>query len=167
MRMGASTIECSWKLVCMGATRTKSGRSGRNTDETWTKADEERRNNGWTTDDNQTKSEPNPDFPDGPSLHKLRTLSPSTVCPQPPNTYLPSQRSRALIGPSGVGQTKSAIATLMGPYNHIDNYVWARAHSCPSQQCGQRVGCVAQTCPQGHASPLQRGAPCSPRGNLT
>ena len=49
--------------------------------------------------------------------------------PQPNAPYPPSQRSGALIGPSGVGKTTTAIAMLMGPYRNIYSrvYVFSQA----------------------------------------
>jgi len=50
--------------------------------------------------------------------------------PQPPAPYPPSQRSGALIGPSGVGKTTTAIAMLMGPYRGVYSRVWVFSPSC-------------------------------------
>ena len=50
--------------------------------------------------------------------------------PQPPAPYPPSQRSGALIGPSGVGKTTTAIAMLMGPYKHVFSCVYVFSRSC-------------------------------------
>ena len=50
--------------------------------------------------------------------------------PQPPAPYPPSQRSGALIGPSGVGKTTTAIAMLMGPYKDVYSRVYVFSPSC-------------------------------------
>ena len=50
--------------------------------------------------------------------------------PQPPAPYPPSQRSGALIGPSGVGKTTTAIAMLMGPYRNVYSRVYVFSPSC-------------------------------------
>ena len=50
--------------------------------------------------------------------------------PQPPAPYPPSQRSSALIGPSGVGQTTTALAMLMGPYRNCYERVYVCSPSC-------------------------------------
>ena len=50
--------------------------------------------------------------------------------PQPPAPYPPSQRSGALIGPSGVGKTTTAIAMLMGPYKSVFSRVYIFSPSC-------------------------------------
>mgnify|MGYP002046274345 CR=1 FL=1 len=50
--------------------------------------------------------------------------------PQPPAPYPPSQRSGALIGPSGVGKTTTAIAMLMGPYRGVYSRVYVFSPSC-------------------------------------
>ena len=44
--------------------------------------------------------------------------------PQPPAPYPPSQRSGALIGPSGVGKTTTAISMLVGPYKNCYSRVY-------------------------------------------
>ena len=44
--------------------------------------------------------------------------------PQPPRPYPQSQRSGALIGPSGVGKTTTALAMLMGPYRNCYERVY-------------------------------------------
>ena len=44
--------------------------------------------------------------------------------PQPPAPYPPSQRSGALIGPSGVGKTTTAISMLAGPYKNCYSRVY-------------------------------------------
>ena len=50
--------------------------------------------------------------------------------PQPPAPYPPSHRSGALIGPSGVGKTTTAIAMLMGPYRGVYSRVYVFSPSC-------------------------------------
>ena len=50
--------------------------------------------------------------------------------PQPPAPYPPSQRSGALIGPSGVGKTTTAISMLMGPYRNCYERVYVFSPSC-------------------------------------
>ena len=50
--------------------------------------------------------------------------------PQPPAPYPPSQRSGALIGPSGVGKTTTAISMLMGPYKDVYSRVYVFSPSC-------------------------------------
>ena len=50
--------------------------------------------------------------------------------PQPPAPYPPSQRSGALIGPSGVGKTTTALAMLMGPYRNCYERVYVFSPSC-------------------------------------
>ena len=50
--------------------------------------------------------------------------------PQPKEPYPPSQRSGALVGPSGVGKTTTAIAMLMGPYKDVYSRVYVFSPSC-------------------------------------
>ena len=50
--------------------------------------------------------------------------------PQPPAPYPPSQRSGALIGPSGVGKTTAAISMLVGPYKNCYSRVYVFSPSC-------------------------------------
>ena len=50
--------------------------------------------------------------------------------PQPPAPYPPSQRSGALIGPSGVGKTTTAISMLVGPYKNCYSRVYVFSPSC-------------------------------------
>lgn len=50
--------------------------------------------------------------------------------PQPPYPYPPSQRSGALIGPSGVGKTTTAIAMLIGPFRNCYSRVYVFSPSC-------------------------------------
>ena len=50
--------------------------------------------------------------------------------PQPKEPYPPSQRSGALIGPSGVGKTTTAIAMLMGPYKDVYSRIYVFSPSC-------------------------------------
>ena len=50
--------------------------------------------------------------------------------PQPPAPYPPSQRSGALIGPSGVGKTTTAISMLVGPYKICYSRVYVFSPSC-------------------------------------
>ena len=50
--------------------------------------------------------------------------------PQPPQPYPPSQRSGALIGPSGVGTTTTAFGMLMGPYKNCYSRVYVFSPSC-------------------------------------
>ena len=49
---------------------------------------------------------------------------------QPPAPYPPSQRSGALVGPSGVGKTTTALAMLMGPYRNCYERVYVFSPSC-------------------------------------
>ena len=49
---------------------------------------------------------------------------------QPPAPYPPSQRSGALVGPSGVGKTTTCIAMLMGPYKDCYSRVYIFSPSC-------------------------------------
>ena len=48
--------------------------------------------------------------------------------PQPPAPYPPSQRSGALIGPSGAGKTTTAISMLVGPYKNCYSRVYVFFH---------------------------------------
>ena len=50
--------------------------------------------------------------------------------PQPPHPYPSSQRSGALIGPSGVGKTTTGLAMLMGPYRNCYSRVYVFSPSC-------------------------------------
>ena len=50
--------------------------------------------------------------------------------PQPPAPYPPSQRSGALIGPSGVGKTTTAIAMLTSVYSKCYARVYVFSPSC-------------------------------------
>ena len=50
--------------------------------------------------------------------------------PQPKEPYPPSQRSGALVGPSGVGKTTTAISMLMGPYKDVYSRVYVFSPSC-------------------------------------
>ena len=50
--------------------------------------------------------------------------------PQPPAPFPPSQRSGAMIGPSGVGKTTTAISMLMGPYKDVYSRVYVFSPSC-------------------------------------
>ena len=49
---------------------------------------------------------------------------------QPPAPYPPSQRSGALVGPSGVGKTTTAIAMRQGPYKDCYSRVYIFSPSC-------------------------------------
>ena len=50
--------------------------------------------------------------------------------PQPPAPYPSSQRSGALIGPSGVGKTTTGLSLLMGPYRNVYSRVYVFSPSC-------------------------------------
>ena len=50
--------------------------------------------------------------------------------PQPPAPYPPSQRSGAMIAPSGMGKTTTCIAMLMGPYKDVYSRVYVFSPSC-------------------------------------
>ena len=59
-----------------------------------------------------------------------RTKEVTFECQQPPAPYHPAQRNGALIGPSGVGKTTTAIAMLMGPYSKCYARVYIFSPSC-------------------------------------
>ena len=50
--------------------------------------------------------------------------------PQPPAPYPPSQRSGAMIAPSGMGKTTTCISMLMGPYKDVFSRVYVFSPSC-------------------------------------
>ena len=51
--------------------------------------------------------------------------------PQPPGDVYPaSHRSGALIGPSGVGKTSTALSMLRGPYRNVYSRVYVFSPSC-------------------------------------
>ena len=72
--------------------------------------------------------------------------------PQPPDPFPPSQRSGALIGPSGVGKTTTAISMLMGPYRNVYSRVYVFPPSC-TEGVDPSWGQLAQTCSYSHEGP--------------
>ena len=63
-------------------------------------------------------------------MHLKRPKEVTFEFQQPPAPYPPSQRSGALIGPSGVGKTTTALAMLMGPYRNCYERVYVFSPSC-------------------------------------